>query len=221
MKRFLVGSLACFLFIGLIGLTGCGSEGKQGAQGIPGKSAHELWYDEYGCGDCGGESCCNIDAFFDWLAERANSTELGDCCLEAPENLKIVVVGRLMTVTWDAVSNASGYIIITESAGCGSGNRIVNTATKSVTNLTGAETFSETNNIPVIDKGNGYVTFISDTSFTIWLMPATDSTTEAMATSLTAKIMAVGKVAGDNEYFDSNYSPVVTILKENYSPAAD
>ena len=120
--------------------------------------------------------------------------------LAVPENLQIIVVGREMTVTWDAVKNASGYILYTTSVGCGSGNRIVNTATKTV----------RLHNPP---GGQATGTIVNSTTFRHTLMAASGSTTEAMASSLTAKVMSVG----DGEtYIDSEYSDVVTLRKADY-----
>ena len=133
--------------------------------------------------------------------------------LAAPSNLSISVTGRLMTVTWDAVENARGYIIRTESPGCASGNRIINTATKTVTNHAGASASSGTAENGITNRGNGFVTFTGDTSFTIWLMAEAGSETEAMATSLTARAMAVGDGTA------SEYSTEVRLVRSDYAPA--
>ena len=142
-----------------------------------------------------------------------NAPPPGPAQLAVPANLNISVTGRLMTVTWDAVNHASGYIINTKSAGCGSGNRIVNTATKNVTTLTGTATNSETAENGITNRGNGFVTFTGATSFTIWLMPEAGSETEVMAASLTAEIMAVGDGV---TYTDSGYSSEAILNKADY-----
>ena len=137
--------------------------------------------------------------------------------LAAPANLSVSVTGRLMTVSWDAVDNASGYIIHTASAGCTSGNRIVNTADKTVTNHAGARTNSRTAETGITIGGNGFVTFTGATSFTIWLMAETDQddpNDEVMTRSLTVKAMSVGDGA---DHLNSGYSTSVTINKDNYN----
>ena len=136
--------------------------------------------------------------------------------LATPANLSISVAGRLMTVTWDAVDNASGYIITTSSTACGSGNRIVNTATGTATSHAGTATNSGTAENGITNRGNGFVTFTSATSFTIWLMPEAGSETNVMATSLSANIMAVGDGVA---YTDSERSATVTLAKADYGPA--
>ena len=148
-------------------------------------------------------------------SDNANQTQANPVQLAIPANLQISVTGRLMTVTWNAVNNARGYIIHTTSVGCGSGNRIVNTATNTVTSHTGAEVSSAVYANGIIDRGNGFVTFTGTTSFTIWLMPETNSETEAMASSLIANIVAVGD--GIN-YTNSPQSSNITLNKADYLP---
>jgi len=118
--------------------------------------------------------------------------------LDVPKNLQITVVGREMTVTWDAVKNASGYILYTTSVDCGSGNRIVNTVANTVRLHTGGQASGK---------------IIDSTTFTLTLMAATGSQTEAMASSVTAKVMSVGY---GEAYIDSGYSDVVTLGKADY-----
>ena len=145
---------------------------------------------------------------------RNNRSQSGPVQLPIPANLNISVVGRLMTVSWDAVENASGYIIQTTSAGCISGDRIVNTDAKTATNHAGAATNSAIAENGITNRGNGFVTFTGETSFTIWLMSETGSETEVMATSLTATILALGD---DVSFADSGRSAAVTLAKANYT----
>ena len=133
--------------------------------------------------------------------------------LETPASLNITVVGRLMTVRWTTVENASGYLVHTTSLGCSSGNRIVNTATGTVTSHTGAAMNSASAVNGITDRGNGFVTFTGTYSFTIWLMPEAGSETEVMATSLVVNIRAIGD--GVN-YTDSEPSSDFTLNKINF-----
>ena len=139
----------------------------------------------------------------------------GPSQLPIPANLTISVTGRLMTVTWDPIENATGYIIHTTSEACGSGNRIVNTSTKTVTSHSGSETNSAVSTDPITDRGNGFVTFTGENSFTIWLMPQSGSRTSVMATALIANIIAVGDFVN---YTDSEQSNTVRIDKADYLP---
>ena len=133
--------------------------------------------------------------------------------LAAPANISISVVGRLMTVSWDAVDNARGYTVYTRSINCGSGNRIINTVRRNVTDHAGGKIRSARAANGIINRGNGFVTFTGDTSITIWLMPETGSNTEVMATSLEAVITAVGD---GRRYADSEPSAVVSLAKADY-----
>ncbi|MCL2043788.1 MAG: hypothetical protein FWG89_06590 [Treponema sp.] len=148
-------------------------------------------------------------------SKTGKETQTHPVQLVTPDNLSISVTGRLMTVTWNAVDNARGYIIHTTSPGCGSGNRIVNTATSTVTSHTGVTTNSSSAVNGITDRGNGFVTFTGETSFTIWLMPETGSETEVMANSLIANIAAVGDGV---TYTDSGQSNDVTLNKADYQP---
>ena len=133
--------------------------------------------------------------------------------LSVPANLSISVTGRLMTVSWRPVENARGYLINTASAGCSSGNRIVNTADRTVTTHTGSPSGSTVSLSGITDRGNGFVTFTSPTSFTIWLMLDTGSETEVMASSLTASIMAIGNGI---DYVNSPQSNEVILRRADY-----
>ena len=133
--------------------------------------------------------------------------------LAVPDNLNIYVTGRLMTVTWDPVANASGYIIRSGSMGCLSANRIVNTVTRTATTHAGDAIDSSVAEHGITDKESGFVTFTGETSFTIWLMPEVDSETEVMAASLGAYIIAVGD---RRNYSDSERSASAIINKADY-----
>ena len=133
--------------------------------------------------------------------------------LDIPANLSISVNTRLMTVTWDAVENASGYRIYTTSVGCPSGNRIVDTVTKTATDHNGTPTNSDTAAEGITDRGNGFVTFTGETSFTIWLMAVSGSQTEPMPSSLTARVMAL---FDGTDFTNSVFSEIVTIHKIDY-----
>jgi len=123
--------------------------------------------------------------------------------LGTPANVTITVEARTMTVTWDAVSGASGYEIITTSTGCGSGNRIINTKNGT------ANVYTEANGIGANalkdDKSDGAVEIKGAASFQITLMPAMGDSSKPMATAVSAKVKALGD--GD-KYFDSEYSAV-------------
>ena len=95
-----------------------------------------------------------------------------------------------MTVTWNAVPCAAGYEIYTTSADCTSANRIINTQAETVTDHA--------------KEAKTNVTFVSETSFTLMLMAATNNAEAAMATAVTAKIKSLG-----NDSKDSKYSKVV------------
>ena len=97
--------------------------------------------------------------------------------LPAPDNIELSVVGRLLTINWDAVDNAQGYIIHIDSTNCTGGHRIINTVTKQATHrITGAEATTAVRETPVINLLSGVtgaVTFINDTTVTLWLMAKT------------------------------------------------
>jgi hypothetical protein len=122
--------------------------------------------------------------------------------LAVPANVKVEVVGRVMTVSWDAVANAIGYQIYTTSTGCGSGNRIVNTATQTATTHSNAAVTS--------------VVFIDDTSFRITLMASSSNPNAPMASAVSAKVMAL---ADGEKYSDSDYSKEKKTEKAAYLPA--
>ena len=132
--------------------------------------------------------------------------------LPSPANMRVTVTGRLVNVSWDAVENARGYIINMSSPGCASGNRIINTATRTVTGHDGTVTPSAAASQGITNRGNGFVTFTGPTSFTLWLM-AGSSETEAMANSINAAIMAVGD---GNNYSMSPPSAIVSVNRAGY-----
>jgi len=125
--------------------------------------------------------------------------------LGTPANVTITVEARTMTVTWNAVSGASGYEIVTTSTGCGSGNRIINTKNGT------ANVFTEANGIGADalkdDKSNGAVEIKGAASFQITLMPAMGDSSKPMASAVSAKVKALGD---GTQYLDSVYSAVVT-----------
>jgi len=126
--------------------------------------------------------------------------------LGTPANVTINVVQRTMTVTWDAVSGALGYEIVTTSVGCGSGNRIINTKSGTANVYTeaagiGADALKN-------DKSNGAVEIKGATTIEITLMPQMMGDQNVpMASAVSAKVKALGD---GNDYLDSGYSAVVT-----------
>ena len=133
--------------------------------------------------------------------------------LAVPGNLNISVAGRLMTVSWDDVDNARGYIVYTRSINCASGNRIINTARRNVTDHAGGKIRSARAANGITNRGNGFVTFTGKNSITIWLMATAGSNTEVMATSIEAVIQSVGD---GRKYTDSGRSAPVTLAKADY-----
>ncbi|MDR0442329.1 MAG: hypothetical protein LBH44_02865 [Treponema sp.] len=150
-----------------------------------------------------------------------------DFNLAVPENVKITVEGRLMTVTWDAVANAQGYEITTTSADCASGNRLIDTKAGTAKNLEGAGNFLPGADIINATTGevtgtrnkttNGTVEIKPGTKIEISLMPEsgtgpfpTLAEGKPMATAVTAKVKALGGKVGGDEYLDSGYSSVKT-----------
>jgi hypothetical protein len=117
--------------------------------------------------------------------------------LSPPANVIIDVSGRLMTVTWDAVDNASGYEVITTSVDCASGNRTIDT---------------QKGTIVVTSSGNAAanVEITGETSIKITLMAATDDQNSAMASAVTAKVMSLGGKVSKNVYAASDYSQIIT-----------
>jgi hypothetical protein len=131
--------------------------------------------------------------------------------LDTPANVTITVEQRTMTVTWDAVSDAQGYEIITTSTGCGSGNRIINTKDKTANAYTEDDGIGEDNYLKD-DKSNGAVVIKDATTIEITLMPAMimgggSDMTKPMATAVSAKVRALGD---GTRYLDSEYSAVTT-----------
>ena len=123
--------------------------------------------------------------------------------LGVPANVTINVVGRTMTVSWNAVNGAQGYEIYTTSENCASGNRIINTKGNTATGHDGTGSYIKD------DKSNGAVEIKSATSIEITLMPAMGDNTKPMATKVTAKVKALGGESGGTNYLDSEYSAVV------------
>jgi len=144
------------------------------------------------------------------LAATAGLLALAGCDtapedLGTPGNVNITVEARTMTVTWDAVSGAKGYEIVTTSTGCASGNRIINTKNGTANVFTeadgaGADALKD-------DKSNGAVVIKNATAIEITLMPKMGDQSVPMASAVSAKVRALGD--GD-KYLDSEYSAVVT-----------
>ena len=133
----------------------------------------------------------------------------GSNTLAVPSNVQITLDTRLMTVTWNTVPYAQGYLVITTSEGCGSGNRTINTKDGT------AVATSSGNNAIFDDARNGAVQIRGENKIEITLMPEwnipgdnTSGRNESvpMASSVTAKVMAIGGIAGNGEYIDSAYS---------------
>jgi hypothetical protein len=131
----------------------------------------------------------------------------------SPENIKIDVNVRTMTVTWDEVPNATGYEVITFSENCGSGRRKINTKTgTAIVNF--PESSSNGANALLNDESNGAVVILAKNKIQITLMPArrADNTwdnSKPMATAVTAKVMAFGGTVDGKKYLDSDYSSIV------------
>ena len=137
----------------------------------------------------------------DNLDDSEDDTDVKDVALTVPGNITINIDGLKMTVTWDSVANAQGYEITTTSANCGSGNRVVNTKTKTVNS--GSNVPAET---------------ILENSIVINLMAKMDENTAPMATSVTAKVKSLGGKVGNNNYIESNYSNAVTKQIDDTAP---
>jgi hypothetical protein len=118
----------------------------------------------------------------------------GDIELSTPENVAVKVEGRSMTVTWNAVTNAQGYEIVTTSVACNSGNRTINTkeGTKVVTN-----TGTNARNVTIGPE--------NEISITLMALNA-DHPNTPMASAVTAKIKSLGGTVAENVYVDSGYS---------------
>jgi len=144
--------------------------------------------------------------------------------LSVPSNVTITVVKRTMTVTWNEVSNASGYEIITYSEGCGSGKRKINT--KDITAVSYNPDNAKANPPTAVEgttsvlnsvkddgtQANGSVLILAKNKIQITLMPnnmAGADPTEPMASKVTAKVRSLGEVISGNGYSDSGYSAVV------------
>ena len=156
--------------------------------------------------------------------------------LNVPANLSISVDHRLMTISWDAVENAVGYIIQTTSENCGSGNRIINTATRQAWNTDTGAIIPYSNIYLSMDEfeldiedrkammPGGPIIFINDTTIAIWLMSESmELLDEPMPTSLTARISAAAFVQYGHstgarlDFAESGYSPLVSLNKANYN----
>jgi len=131
----------------------------------------------------------------------------------APENIKIDINVRTMTVSWDEVDNATGYEIITFSENCGSGRRKIDTkAGTAVVNF--PESASNGANALLDDESNGAVVILAKNKIQITLMPARKADnswdlSKPMATAVTAKVMAFGGTVAGKKYLDSDYSSIV------------
>jgi uncharacterized lipoprotein NlpE involved in copper resistance len=159
------------------------------------------------------QSALVLSAIAGLLAFAGCDTAVEDDKLAVPSNLEISVVGRWFNVSWDAVEGASGYIVYTNSVGCASGNRIVNTATVTAADHEGTAVNS-------LFPANGSVEFPTATSIRIWLMPngmpmnnSSDNTREVMATEVSAKVKAVNI---NDASHDSDYSAERTVTKAHY-----
>jgi len=124
--------------------------------------------------------------------------------LAAPANVQITVVGRAMTVTWNAVPNAQGYEILTTSTNCGSGNKLINTKDKTATALNNSDNYLKD------DGSNGAVVIKAATTIEITLMSAMGDDTKPMATAVSAKVKALGGETEKDTYLDSRYSDAAT-----------
>jgi len=135
--------------------------------------------------------------------------------LGAPSNITITVTQRTMVVTWDAVPNASGYEIITDSENCGSGKRKINTRdiTAIVYNTAntppeGADTMNTLKSDGT--QANGSVLILAKNKIQITLMPQMMGDQNVpMATAVTAKVKSLGQTVSETTYTDSNYSETV------------
>lgn len=118
--------------------------------------------------------------------------------LVSPANVHIAVAGRIMTVTWDEVKNAQGYVIVLTSEGCASGNRTINTVEKTAV---------------ITSSGNSAsnVEITGETSIKITLMAARGDPDSAMAKAVTAKVMSLGGTVKKRVYIDSDYSQEIRL----------
>jgi hypothetical protein len=149
--------------------------------------------------------------------------------LSVPSGIKITVNKRTMVVEWDAVSNASGYEIITYSVGCGSGKRKINT--KNITAVSYNPDAEPPNPIEGTTSvlgtirtdgtpANGSVAILAKNKIQITLMPATsgdDMPNTPMATAVTAKVKSLGEVISGSGYSDSNFSAEVRLENSGFT----
>ncbi|MCL2210543.1 MAG: hypothetical protein FWB95_01325 [Treponema sp.] len=133
--------------------------------------------------------------------------------LATPKNVKIEINVRQMIITWDAVPNALGYEIITTSENCGSGNRTINTKENTAVAPNGNNALAGGNNLAA---SNGMVQIHARNKVEITLMPEWNkpgdnqsgrNESKIMATSVTAKVKAIGGARGNT---DSDFSETVT-----------
>ncbi|MDR2943028.1 MAG: hypothetical protein LBV17_10595 [Treponema sp.] len=148
-----------------------------------------------------GAAGCDEDPAKKKIIDESEVVEkTSETSLDTPANVTIMVTGRTMAVTWSAVNDAEGYEIFTTSENCGSGNKIINTKDNTATRHDGTGSYIKD------DKSNGAVEIKSNTSIEITLMPKAGDTTKPMATSVTAKVKALGGL----NLNDSSYSEVET-----------
>ena len=115
--------------------------------------------------------------------------------LSSPKNVSITVEGRIMTVTWDAVDRAQGYIVVLTSEGCGSGNRTIDTR-------------AGTSVITSSGKDASNVEITRETEIKVVLMAARGDPNSAMAKAVTAKVMSIGGTVSKKIYNDSDFSEI-------------
>ena len=132
--------------------------------------------------------------------------------LKAPSNIKIDVVGRTTTITWDAEAHASGYEIIAFSEGCASGKRKINTLDNTAVSFDPSKDPPEgTSNMLKNDKSSGAVEILDKTKVQITLMPRASAGSEPMpmARAITVKVKSLGGTVKRKQYLDSDYSETV------------
>jgi hypothetical protein len=117
--------------------------------------------------------------------------------LSVPENVGITVAGRDMTVAWDSVDNAQGYMIILTGEGCGTADRTINTRKGTVV-------------VTRTGKPASNVEITGETSLKMILMESSEDPEIPMANSVTAKVMSLGGTVSNKKYIDSVYSEAVS-----------
>jgi len=119
--------------------------------------------------------------------------ELKTVNLGAVTNLKITVEGRIMTVTWDAVENAQGYLIVTTSVACSSADRTINTKEQKAIQASSGNAAAN-------------VEFVDATTIKLNLMAySAENQIDPMATAVTASVIALGGKTANAVYADSPY----------------